>query len=103
MLAGIVTGISLHYISSFLITIFGGELLPKKESREKALTSDHPNLKKKLRPRLEGRSKSIVDEVVDSEATHQLECGGGPWRKSLASSTILEEDESSDTDLNLKF
>lgn len=103
MLAGIVTGISLHYISSFLITILGGEFLPKNESTGKALTSDQPNLKKKLRHSLEGRLKPVIDEAVDNEATHQLECGGGPWRKSLASSTILEEDESSNTDLSLMY
>ncbi|KAL8675967.1 MAG: hypothetical protein Q9186_007464 [Xanthomendoza sp. 1 TL-2023] len=103
MLVGVVTGTSLHYASGMLAALLRLEKRPQEEPRGRTMASYRAERTRKLQLKAISRSipelatpPKIIDTTSTDDFANLLEREKQSGRRSLLTSTILEEDDSSD-------
>ncbi|KAL8835447.1 MAG: hypothetical protein Q9176_006888 [Flavoplaca citrina] len=106
LLLGVATGTTLHYTSSFLTALMNLDGQPQEPPRGRTMASYRAGTSEKLQRKVIDRpslgfaaSPPLVDTISTEDFTKLLEQHRQSGRKSLWSTTILEEDETSDDGL----
>ncbi|KAI4131180.1 MAG: hypothetical protein LQ338_001385 [Usnochroma carphineum] len=101
LLVGVVTGATLHYASAFLIALMNLESQPEEEPRGRTMASYRAERKDKLQHETRPPPRPPVSTSPRIESTFKDKFSNFRERdtyseRSLLTSTILEEDDSSD-------